>query len=243
MRWDNKKGFLLHSAPYGETSLLVDLYTHEYGRVRCIAKGFRKPNKRGGSRSIFPHLEYLFNWHGRSELKTLSSAEALETPKFLQEDSLYVGLYINELIYRLFAVQDSSENFYYEYKKFVNNLFRCGPTEPQLRTIEIKLLRELGYGLVLDSEAGTGNRLEPDRYYSYVPQTGLKSMEDKTVKNCLLGRDLLDLVDGNFSTATSLKTARIVLRAAIDFYLEGKPIHSRKLYSDYKKSLTNVSMD
>ena len=95
----------------------------------------------------------------------------------------------------------------------------------------------------LDVEAKTGNRLEPDRYYSYVPPMGLNIIEDKTAKNRLLGRDLLALVDGNFSSATALKTAKVVLRAAIDFYLEGKPIHSRKLYSDYKKSLATVSTD
>ena len=76
MRCDNIQGFLLHSKPYSETSLIVDLLTRQHGRVRCIAKGFRKASKKGVSRVIFPYLEYAFSWYGRSELKTLTDAEA-----------------------------------------------------------------------------------------------------------------------------------------------------------------------
>ena len=38
---DLQRGFVLHRRPYSETSLLVDLFTEETGRLTVIAKGAR----------------------------------------------------------------------------------------------------------------------------------------------------------------------------------------------------------
>ena len=42
MRVESEPGFILHTIPYRETSLLVDVFSLNYGRVRCVAKGFHK---------------------------------------------------------------------------------------------------------------------------------------------------------------------------------------------------------
>ena len=55
VRIEAEPGFVLHVTPYRETSLLVDLYSRNHGRVRCVAKGFRKTNKQGISRALFPY--------------------------------------------------------------------------------------------------------------------------------------------------------------------------------------------
>ena len=41
---DHQAAFLLHSVPYRETSLVVDLFTRDYGRVAAVAKGARRPH-------------------------------------------------------------------------------------------------------------------------------------------------------------------------------------------------------
>ena len=234
MRWEDEKGFLLHARPYGETSMIVDLYTRFCGRVKCIAKGYRKPKKRAANRLLLPYVEYSFSWSGRADLKTLTGAEILGPTEFLQKESLYFGLYINELIYRLFLEQDSSERFYDHYKEFINALFRGPLDEPLLRKFEIVLLNELGYGLVLDSEAESGNELEPDGHYLYVPQFGLKKVNEKNTKHFLKGRDVLAMADDDWSNPMAVKAARRILKTAIDFYLDGKQLHSRRLYRDFK---------
>ena len=116
MRIESEPGFVLHTAAYRETSLLVDLYTQNHGRVRCIAKGFRKPNKQGVSRPLFSYTEHQFSWQSRGELKTLIQADVLHTPVFLQGVSLFTGLYINELFYRLLQEQDVHEYLYQQYQ-------------------------------------------------------------------------------------------------------------------------------
>ena len=234
MRWEDEKGFLLHARPYGETSLIVDLYTKFFGRVQCVAKGYRRPKKRAANRLLIPYVEYAFSWSGRSDLKTLTRAEILGSPEFLRKDSLYFGLYVNELIYRLFLEQDSSESFYEYYKEFVNSLFHRPLCEPLLRKFEIVLLSELGYGLVLDSEAESGNQLEPDGSYLYVPQFGLKKVNKKNTTSYFKGRHVFAIANDDWSNPEVIKAARLILRSAIDFYLDGKPLHSRKLYREFK---------
>ena len=152
MRIESEPGFLLHSTPYRDTSLLVDLYTANHGRVRCVAKGFRKPNKQGINRSIFPYTEHHFSWQGRGELKTLTKADVVQAPVFLKQECLFTGLYINELFYRLLQEQDIHQYLYQQYQQFMAILCAAQPDEVRLRQLEMTLLEELGYGLVLDCE-------------------------------------------------------------------------------------------
>ena len=149
MRIESERGYVLHQRPYRETSLLVDLFTLNYGRMRCIAKGFRKPNKRGISRALFPYTEYQFNWQGRGELKTLSRADVSQAPVFLQHESSFVGLYVNEILYRLLHEHDAHQALYEDYCRLMIKLAKSGVDERVLRGFEMTLLDELGYGLVL----------------------------------------------------------------------------------------------
>ena len=106
MRVESEPGFILHTIPYRETSLLVDIFTLNHGRLRCVAKGFRKPNKKGISKTLFPYSEHNFQWQGRGELKPLTQADPIQAPVFLKQESLFVGLYINELLYKLLHQND-----------------------------------------------------------------------------------------------------------------------------------------
>ena len=63
-------------------------------------------------------------------------------------------------------------------------------------------------------------------------------IQEKAIPNVLMGRDILAIPDDDWSNASVVKTARQILKAAIDFYLGGKQLHSRKLYRDFKVSRT-----
>ena len=236
MRIESEPGFVLHTAAYRETSLLVDLYTQNHGRVRCIAKGFRKPNKQGVSRPLFSYTEHQFSWQSRGELKTLIQADVLHTPVFLQGVSLFTGLYINELFYRLLQEQDVHEYLYQQYQQFIATLCAEGSdNEVLLRQLEMTLLEELGYGLVLDCDALSGAPLIPSCYYQYIPQQGLipSTNQRAQVDGTYAGADLLSIAEGNFSEGASRLAAKRLLRSVIDFYLAGRPLHSRELYRQH----------
>ena len=234
MRVEAESGFVLHVTPYRETSLLVDLFTRHQGRVRCVAKGFRKPNKRGISRALFPYTEHQFSWQGRGDLKTLTAAYALGAPVFLQQETAFTVLYINELLYRLLHEHDPHEYLYQQYRQFLEQLAGSGTDELMLRRLEMLLLDELGYGLVLDADI-QGQAIAPDRQYQYIPEQGLVALinQQNSTGAPLNGADLVSMVNGDFSQRAVMQAAKQLTRRVIDFYLGGKQLHSRELYRQH----------
>jgi DNA repair protein RecO (recombination protein O) len=235
MRVESEPGFILHTIPYRETSLLVDVFSLNYGRVRCVAKGFRKPNKKGIAKTLFPYAEHHHQWQGRGELKTLIQAEPIQAPVFLKQESLYVGLYVNELLYKLLYQNDPHPSLYRFYHQFMSHLSVSGLDQAELRRFEMQLLEELGYGLVLGSEADSGQAVSAEHLYYYIPDQGLKLIQDQNANKtqALSGADIIALSQGELDKPSVLRTAKQLTRQVIDFYLDGKELNSRELYRQH----------
>lgn len=235
MRVESEPGFILHTIPYRETSLLVDIFTLNHGRLRCVAKGFRKPNKKGIAKTLFPYTEHHFQWQGRGELKTLIQAEPIQAPVFLKQESLFVGLYINELLYKLLHQNDPHQSLYEFYCQLMTQLSSSEIQQPVLRRFEMLLLEELGYGLVLDAEAETGQAVSAESLYYYIPDQGLRLVQDQTADNlnAFSGADIMALKQGQLEQQSALRAAKQLTRQVIDFYLDGKELNSRELYRQH----------
>jgi DNA repair protein RecO (recombination protein O) len=235
MRVESEPGFILHTIPYRETSLLVDVFSLNYGRVRCVAKGFRKPNKKGIAKTLFPYTEHHHQWQGRGELKTLIQAEPIQAPVFLKQESLYVGLYVNELLYKLLHQNDPHPSLYRFYHQFMSHLSVSGLDQAELRRFEMLFLEELGYGLVLGSEADSGQAVSAEHLYYYIPDQGLKLIQDQNVNKtqALSGADIIALSQSELDKPSVLRTAKQLTRQVIDFYLDGKALNSRELYRQH----------
>ena len=235
MRVESEPGFILHTIPYRETSLLVDIFTLNYGRLRCVAKGFRKPNKKGIAKTLFPYTEHHFQWQGRGELKTLTQADPIQAPVFLKQESLFVGLYINELLYKLLHQNDPHQSLYEFYRQLMTQQSTSEIQQPVLRRFEMLLLEELGYGLVLDAEAETGQAVSAESLYYYIPDQGLKLIQDQTADNlhAFSGADIMALCQGQLEQQSVLRAAKKLTRQVIDFYLDGKELNSRELYRQH----------
>jgi len=235
MRVESEPGFILHTIPYRETSLLVDIFTLNHGRLRCVAKGFRKPNKKGIAKTLFPYSEHHFQWQGRGELKTLTQADPIQAPVFLKQESLFVGLYINELLYKLLHQNDPHQSLYEFYRQLMTQQSTSEIQQPVLRRFEMLLLEELGYGLVLDAEAETGQAVSSEHLYYYIPDQGLKLIQDQTADNlhAFSGADIMALCQGQLEQQSVLRAAKKLTRQVIDFYLDGKELNSRELYRQH----------
>ena len=235
MRVESEPGFILHTIPYRETSLLVDVFSLNYGRVRCVAKGFRKPNKKGIAKTLFPYTEHHHQWQGRGELKTLIQAEPIQAPVFLKQESLYVGLYVNELLYKLLHQNDPHPSLYRFYHQFMSHLSVSGLDQAELRRFEMLFLEELGYGLVLGFEADSGQAVSAEHLYYYIPDQGLKLIQGLNVHKtqALSGADIIALSQSELDKPSVLRTAKQLTRQVIDFYLDGKALNSRELYRQH----------
>lgn len=234
MRVDNEPGFVIHTQPYRETSQLIDLFTLNHGRLRCVAKGVRKAGKKGQSHRLLPFCEMRFSWSGRHELKTLAGSDLGGEPRFFQDETLFTGLYINELLYRLMHEHDPHPGFYQRYQAAMQLLASSALQQMHLRMLELALLDELGYGLELDCDAENGAPLQLDQQYTYYPGRGVLLAQD-TRQARFSGRHLLAINARQLDEPEVLLSAKQLLRGVLDYYLDGKPLNSRQLYSRFLK--------
>ena len=91
---DGQPAFVLHTYPYSETSLIVDVFSRDHGRVALLARGARRPRSvLRGVLLAFQPLE--IGWAGRGEVQTLLKAEWQGGQLLLAGKSLFCGYYLN----------------------------------------------------------------------------------------------------------------------------------------------------
>ena len=114
-------GFVLHSYPYKETSLIVDMFTRDFGRIGVVAKGAKRPlSKLRGVLQTFQPLSISFS--GKSELRTLIDAEWVGGMLPLEKTALLCGFYLNELLVKLLARDDPHPKLFDHYVATLNEL-------------------------------------------------------------------------------------------------------------------------
>jgi DNA repair protein RecO (recombination protein O) len=63
-RVDNQPAFVLHTYSFRETSMVVEMFTRDFGRVALLAKGARRP--RSALRGLLLAFQPLsLSWSGR----------------------------------------------------------------------------------------------------------------------------------------------------------------------------------
>ena len=221
--------YVLHSRPYRDSSALVDLLTLGRGLQRVVWRGAR-----GQRRKMAPQLfvPLLVGMTGRTELKTLTQAEVAGPFNMLQGQSLFSGLYLNELLVRLLATGDPQPLVFAAYQHALEQLARGAPVEPLLRRFEWQLLDNLGYGFSLMEDA-SGRPLDPGQAYVWHATDGLQPLpDDALVSNSgLSGAALLAIAADDWSAATTLRTAKQLMRQALAVQLGDRPLISRSLFA------------
>jgi DNA repair protein RecO (recombination protein O) len=118
VRRDSDPAFVLHAYPYRETSLVVEMFCQHKGRVGLVARGARRP--RSALRGVLLAFQPLeVSWAGKSELKTLHSAEWRGGIAQLRGKPLICGFYLNELLLKLLAREDPHEALFHHYSEAV----------------------------------------------------------------------------------------------------------------------------
>ncbi|WP_297808657.1 DNA repair protein RecO [uncultured Methylophaga sp.] len=221
--------FVLHHRPYRETSLLVDVLSRDYGRVSLVARGQRQSKKRKQS-VMQPFQPLWLNWFGYGELVTLQQVEAAEAGYRLLGNASLCGLYLNELLVKLLPLHEAEPELFDSYRQTLRAL--QGQDDPQLilRLFEKQLLAQLGYGLQLDVDAGSGQPLNDALNYRYQPDSG-PYQADAEATMTISGRSLRHLREEQGFDEQSLKQIKTLMRTVINYYLGGRPLHSRQLFA------------
>jgi len=226
---DAQPAYVLHTYAFRETSLVVEVFTRNFGRLGLVARGARRP--RSAIRGLMmPFQPLLLSWAGKTELRTLHKAEWQGGVAQLKGASLVCGFYLNELLLKFLARDDAHENLFATYHDAVAALSRESAPEGVLRRFEKNLLREMGYALVLDREADSGQAVDPGRRYTYAIERGPVPLEGRNdVQVDIEGRALIDLACDNFSDPSTLSQIKLLMRFLLNHYLENQELHTRQL--------------
>lgn len=219
-----ERGYVLHRRAYRETSLLVEAFTAGHGRVGLVARGGR----RGRWQALLqPFQPLLLSWSGRGELRSLAGAEADGVPPILAGRLLFSGFYLNELLLRLLQREDPHPELFARYGETLARL--PGDEAWALRLFECDLLREVGYGLALEQDAG-GEPLEPEALYDYRIEEGPVRQTVAPGRFTIHGETLLALAGCAPMEARARQESKRLLRGVLALYLGDRPLESRALY-------------
>jgi len=159
---------VIHRRDYRDSSLLLELFTLEEGRLPAIARG-AKSGRSGRAALLQPFLPLQLGLSGRGEIKTLGRVEAEGRAFLLTGKALYCGFYLNELLMRLLQRADPHRELFGHYLRALAGLAQGERLEAWLRGFEIDLLEEIGYQMLLHLEADSGRPVVAGRRYRYVP--------------------------------------------------------------------------
>ncbi len=220
--------FILHQRKYQESSLLVSIFTRDYGKLSAIIRvnkkqlnlyqplvklrGYLTLAKKDTSLSRFTNIDYIESFYKKAYISLLS----------LQ--------YINELIYLLLSYTHEEIVLFDKYDFIVQNIDDEN-YKYLLRMFEIELLESMGYGIHVDKDT-LGQDIELEGDY-HIVVGGFKLSENQMV-NTVKGRHLIQINKPITSwNDDDLKAISRVVRMNIDYLLAGKELKSRKLLVDY----------
>lgn len=225
MRHELQPAFILHRRPFRNTSLILEVFSREQGRIVLVARGAAQPKAR--LRGVLqPFQLLLLAWTERGELGTLIQAESQQLYS-IPASSLFSALYLNELLLRLLAKHDPYPELFNYYQTALTQFAAEAAIEPLLRQFEKKLLEQIGYGLALEQDSDSGTPIADNSYYTYHPGQGLQADSHSG----LSGKTVLALRDNRLQDIIEpeqLQQVKRLMRSAINACLD-KPLRSREL--------------
>lgn len=229
----NDPAFVLHTRPWKETSLILELLTRSHGRIPAVAKGARRPHSQLRP-VLLPFQPILVTYAGKGEVRLVHAVEWQGGIPQLTGVALMCGFYLNELLMAALARDDAHESLFDAYHSAIRELGVARFHSGVLRRFETSLLAELGYGLLLETEGDTGEAIAPATRYRYIPERGpvpfdpAADVEAVTVA----GKTLLDMAAGDYSDPVTVAESKRLMRTLINHHLGNPELHSRQLLAE-----------
>lgn len=227
----DQPGFVLHSYPYKETSLIIDMYSRDYGRIALIAKGAKRPHStlRGVLQTFQP---LSIGWSGKGELRVLTGAEWVGGLLPLEKGALLCGFYLNELLVKLLARDDPHPGLFDHYVATLNQLAHNETATIVLRKFELALLRETGVAADFRICTETRTAVEAQRLYVVDPERGPRPAGASEGWPKVLGKTLLDMAREDYADANTQTQSKFLMRFLLAHHLGGIQLNTRQILID-----------
>jgi DNA repair protein RecO (recombination protein O) len=235
---------VLHSWDWSETSLIVELFTRERGRLAVAAKGAKRPYSQLRAVLLpFQRIQVLLARAGdeAAEIHTLRSAEWGGGTPALAGAALFRGFYVNELLLKLIARDDPHPRLYDAYAATLPVLAADEPgAAAALRAFELLLLHETGVLPELDRVTATLAPLEPSGRYGVAGEAGLvtggpDAAEGRVwtaLQQRLAGGDLAGLQSACRAAPSAL---RAQLRGLLQYHLGSTLLRTRQVMLEVQR--------
>ena len=154
---------------------------------------------------------------------------------------LYCGFYLNELLMRLLGRNDPHADLFAHYLEVLRALAGGQNLDANLRHFEIRMLKELGYALLLSHESGSGEPVRAEAVYEYIVEQGPVNVSGPADASRLRvhGHTLLSLHNNDPMDPATLGEAKGLMRRVLAFYLGGRPLKSRELFRGMTQAASN----
>jgi DNA repair protein RecO (recombination protein O) len=172
------------------------------------------------------------SWVSKSDLGTLTGAEAAGPPAGMVGDAMLSAFYVNELLLHFLHRYDPQPEIFALYEAVLAALVATENVAASLRSFELEFLSLLGYAVNLDHEFDGHDALVPDRYYQYRMEQGPVAVERSEGSMVFKGSVLAGVAQQRFDDPDILRAANRLLREIIGFHLGGKELKSRKVLMD-----------
>lgn len=230
----HQPGFVLHSYPYKETSLIVDVFTREYGRVSLVAKGAKRPTS--ALRSVLQTFQPLtISWTGKSEVRTLTAAEWVGGMLPLEKSALLCGFYLNELLVKFLLRDEINVTLFDLYVSSLNQLAHNEAPAIVLRKFELILLQQAGLLGDLTYCVNTRGSVIADESYVLEPGVGVRQVGEVEQIPHVRGKTLLDMSIGNYADPQTQAQSKQLMRFLLHYHLHGVPLNTRQILIDLHK--------
>ncbi len=160
------QGIVLHRLRHGETSLILNVFTREFGKIGLMAKGARGKSKLASSAGLelFNEAQFVFYRKPTRDLQMLKewALNAAHSPLREDLDRLTVGSAIMELLSRCLHEEDPHPELYDTTVAALKALDdRPAHPLPLLWAFELQLFRVLGFALQIENCVLSGRSLVP----------------------------------------------------------------------------------
>ena len=220
--------YVLHVRTYRETSLIAEVYSRDKGRLSVIFKGIRSKKSRN-SGMVQPFVPISLSLLGRSDLKTAVNLEFPAKPFSISGRNIILGMYVNELLYRLLEKFDPLESVFDSYESLLKKLEILNNPIHSLRAFELNLLKELGYGINFHTDSSSGDVFLPDDHYNFFVNEGFRKTFEPDEMS-FWGHEIQSMASGKLDEVRPKKVLSLT-RQSLASLLDNKPLISRKIFS------------
>ena len=236
--------YVLHRYDWSESSVILDLFTREQGRLAVAAKGAKKPYS--NFRSVLLPFQCIHvslsgtaakDESTNSEVQNLRGAEWAGGAAMLTGAALFSGFYLNELLMKLLARHDPHAALFDVYAATLPELASNDETRVQsaLRAFELTLLQQTGLLPDLSLVTLTQDAVRVERRYGLSGDTGVGADGE------IAGATLIDLqaalLHGSLpalhqACRQALPELKTALRGMIQQHLGSATLRTRRVMMD-----------